>query len=164
MPPDLVISVLTRLEQNGITCLLFGGWAEESFGLAAPRKHRDIDLLLPADSFSALDELLHLRSAEFMEIPLKRFAHKRAFLFGGAMVEIILVQETGQGAVTFFWGDTPFAWKLPLTEECLLNGHRVRAASRNNLQHFRTHHALTHPGRWKDRASLLASPRFATSD
>lgn len=161
---DLVISVLARLEQNGISCLLFGGWAEEAFGLAAPRQHRDIDLLLPAQSFSALDELLGAGSAAFTEIPLKRFAHKRAFLVDGVMVEVILVQETGQGAVTHFWGDTSFAWKLPLAEECHLSGHEVRAASRGNLQHFRKHHALTQPHRWKDPASLIALPHFATSD
>lgn len=164
MSPELVISVLARLEQNGISCLLFGGWAEEALGLAAPRKHRDIDLLLPAPSFSALDALLGGRSTTFLEILLKRFAHKRAFIVDGAMVEIILVQETGHGAVTSFWGDVPFAWKLPLAEECHLNGQKVRTASRDNLHHFRKNHALTQPHRWKDPASLIVLPHFATGD
>ncbi|MFO0994635.1 MAG: hypothetical protein U1E67_22185 [Hyphomicrobiales bacterium] len=164
MTPDMVISVLARLEQNGMSCLLFGGWAEEAFGLAIARPHRDIDLLLPARSFSTCDKFLRAGSPEFTEIPLKRFAHKRAFLFDGVMVEIILVQETGQGAVTNFWGDVSFAWKLPLAEQCHLSGHEVRAASRDNLQHFRKHHARTQPGRWKDPASLIASPHFATGD
>ena len=162
MTPDMVISVLARLEQNGISCLLFGGWAAEALGLVPPRTHRDIDLLLPAGSFSALDGLLAVPSVGFAEIPLKRFAHKRAFLFDGVMVEIILVQETGQGAVTNFWGDTLFAWKLPLAERCHLSGHGLRAASRDNLHHFRKHHALTQPSRWKDPTSLIASPHFAT--
>ena len=164
MTPDMVISVLARLEQNGISCLLFGGWAAEALGLVPPRTHRDIDLLLPAGSFSALDGLLAVPSVGFAEIPLKRFAHKRAFIVEGAMVEIILVQETGHGAVTSFWGDVPFAWKLPLVEECHLNGQKVRAASRDNLHHFRKHHALTQPHRWKDPASLIDLPHFATGD
>jgi len=164
MSPDLVVGVLDRLEQNGISCILFGGWAEEAFGLAAARPHRDIDLLLPAVSFMGIDELLRTQSAAFMEIPLKRFAHKRAFLFGGVMVEVILVQETGQGAFTNFWGDNLFTWKLPLAEKCHFSGRYVSAASRENLQHFRKHHALTQPGRWKDPASVLASVHSATGD
>jgi len=164
MSPGLVISVLAQLEQNGLPCLLFGGWAEEALGLAIPRAHRDIDLLLPANSFSALDSLLHVRAAEFKEIPLKRFAHKRAFVFEGVMVEVILVQDTGQGAVTHFWGDRLFAWKLPLKEECQLGGRSLRSASRQNLEYFRKHHALTEPSRWKDPASLITSHRFATGD
>ena len=162
MTPDLVVSVLMRLEQNGISCVLFGGWAEEALRLAAPRAHRDIDLLLPAKSFSVLDALLRVQSVEFAEIRLKRFAHKRAFLVDGVMVEVILVQETGQNAVTRFWGDTPFAWKLPLVENCIFNGQRLQVATPDNLEHFRTHHALTQPGRWKDPASLIASHHFAT--
>jgi hypothetical protein len=156
MSPGLVISVLARLEQNGLSCLLFGGWAEEAFGLVAPRIHRDIDLLLPAKSFSTVDEMLLDQSAEFTEILIKRFAHKRAFFFEGAMVEIILVQETGKSAVSHFWGDNTFAWKLPLDENCSLNGKSLRAASRDNLRHFRENHALTQPGRWKDPASLIS--------
>ena len=130
--------------------------------MAAPRNHRDIDLLLPAKSFAAVDEMLLAQSAEFTEIVLKRFAHKRAFLVERAMVEIILVQETQQSAVTHFWGDTPFAWKLPLEEECHLGGQCLRAASRENLRHFRENHALTQPSRWKDAASLVSQSQFAT--
>ena len=155
MTPDLVNSVLMRLEQKGISCLLFGGWAEEALGLAAPCMHRDIDLLLSARSFSSLDTLLQSQSAVFKEIRLKRFAHKRAFLFGGSMVEIILVQESEQSAVTPFWGDTPFHWKLPLEEACTLGGRGLRAVSRENLVFYRAHHALTQPGRWREPASLL---------
>ena len=155
MSAEHVFSVLTRLERHGIDCLLFGGWAEEALRLATPRSHRDIDLLLPASSFSCLDKLLQSQAAEFSEIRLKRFAHKRAFLCGGGMVEIILVQESEQCAVTNFWGDNPFHWKLPLEEECYLAKRRLRAASRENLAFYRQHHALTQPGRWKDPASLL---------
>lgn len=162
MTPDLVISVLARLEQNGIPCLLFGGWAEEALGLATPRQHRDIDLLLPAQSFSTLDRFLSAKPAAFPEIPLKRFAHKRAFLVEGAMVEVILVQETEQGAVTNFWGDTLFTWKLPLKEECHLSGQALLAASRQNLTHYHKNHDLTQPSRWRDPASLIAAARFAT--
>ena len=152
---DQTHSILERLEQFGVPCLLFGGWAEEAFGIAAPRDHRDIDLLLPANSFSSLDKLLNSQSAELTEIRLKRFAHKRAFRCEGTVVEIILVQESEQSAVTLFWGNNPFHWKLPLEEECTLGGRRLRVVSRENLVFYRQHHALTQPDRWKDPASLL---------
>jgi hypothetical protein len=109
-------------------------------------------LLLPAQSFMALDRLFE---SEFREIKLKRFAHKRAFVFEGAMIEVTLVQRTDQGAFTLFWGDVPFAWELPLETECILDGQAVSVISRNNLIRHREHHASTQPWRWKDPTSLV---------
>jgi hypothetical protein len=145
-------AILRRLDNFGVRCLLFGGWAEEALGIVSPRPHRDIDLLLPAQSFVELDRLFE---SEFREIVLKRFAHKRAFVLEGAMVEVTLVQRTDQGAFTLFWGDVPFAWELPLDAECILDGQPVSTASRINLIRYREHHASTQPLRWKDPASLV---------
>jgi hypothetical protein len=145
-------AILRRLDNLGVPCLLFGGWAEEALGIISPRPHRDIDLLLPAQSFMALDRLFE---SEFREIVLKRFAHKRAFVLEGAMVEVTLVQRTYQGAFTLFWGDVPFAWELPLETGCILDGQPVLAASHNNLIRYRERHASTQPWRWKDPTSLV---------
>ncbi|WP_422369452.1 nucleotidyltransferase domain-containing protein [Pelagibius sp.] len=150
-----VIDVLSRLHRAGLSCLLFGGWAEEALGLAPPRQHRDIDLLLTADGFGVLDRLL--RTGPLLdEIAGKRFAHKRAFLFEDVMVEATLVQRDGAGRRTLFWGDVPFDWLSPLAEDGALGGQAVACASRSNLRHYRERHRATEPWRWRDDASLVA--------
>jgi len=148
----LAVTILKRLENLGVRCLLSGGWAEEALGLVAPRPHRDVDLLLAADSFAILDRLF---GDVLMEIPLKRFAHKRAFLFEASLVEVVLAQRSGDRVVTLFWGDVPFEWNLPLEETCMLDGQRLAAVSRNNLRLYRECHAATQPWRWKDPSSLV---------
>jgi hypothetical protein len=153
----VVVEVVRRLNDSGAPCALFGGWAEEAFGLRQPRPHADIDLLLPAPSFESLDRLLAAAPSDLSEIPFKRFAHKRAFLLADLMVEVVLVQQENGTAVTWFWGDVRFEWILPLTEDCLLGGHRLPAASRANLRHYRALHRSTQPWRWQDRASLVSA-------
>ena len=153
--PATVVDVLTRLRDAGVDCLLFGGWAEEAFGLCPPRPHADIDLLLPADSFQSLDRLLAASPDAFPEIAAKRFAHKRAFLFAGIMVEVTIVQQDSEAAMTWFWGDVRFEWHLPLAEPCVLAGHRMRAASPENLRRFRRLHKTTEPWRWREPNSLV---------
>ena len=145
--------ILNKLAAHKIHCLLFGGWAEEALGLTAPRQHKDIDLLLPAATFDSLDRMLRAPGTDLNEIVLKRFAHKRAFLFEGIMVEIILVQRTAQRAWTLFWGDLAFEWTLPLEEPCRLGGFHLLAVSREYLKRYRDHHRLTQ--QWKDPASLV---------
>jgi hypothetical protein len=152
-----VVDVMRRLGDGGAPCLLFGGWAEEAFGLCQPRPHADIDLLLPAPSFQALDRLLATAPSDFQEIALKRFAHKRAFLFDGLMVEAVLVQQEDGTAFTWFWDDVRFEWLAPLADDCLLGGHWLPAASRENLQRYRALHRSTEPWRWRDPASLVSS-------
>src|SRR6185436_8531021 len=88
-----VTRIIRRLGDAGVPCILFGGWAEETLGLRKPRPHADIDLLLHAPSFETLDALLAAPTQDLQEVPLKRFAHKRAFLFSGALTEVILVQQ-----------------------------------------------------------------------
>lgn len=139
---------MDHLARAGIDCLLFGGWAEEALGLCQPRAHADIDLLLPAESFDLLDRLL--ASGAVTEIAAKRFAHKRAFLVDGTMIEITLVQREGDTAVTWFWGDVRFEWVQPLAEACILAGQALRAVSQVNLKRFRALHKTTEPWRWRE--------------
>lgn len=143
-----------RLDDAGIHCLLFGGWAEEALGLCPARPHKDADLLLPARSFDILDHLIAASPNNLKEIALKRFAHKRAFVLDGLMVEMLLVQEDGGVAWTSFWGDVRFVWMLPLAEYCTLGGQQLLAASRDNLRRYRANHRSTEPWRWRDPASL----------
>jgi hypothetical protein len=151
----LAVTILKRLENFDVRCLLAGGWAEEALGLTPARAHRDIDLLFPAQSFEVLDRLF---GDTLTEISLKRFVHKRAFLFEGAMVEVVLAQRIGDRTVTVFWGDVAFVWNSPLEETCVLDGHRISAVSRDNLRLYRECHASTQPWRWKDPTSVRHFP------
>ena len=154
--PDTVAEVMRRLHDGGAPCLLFGGWAEEAAGLCDPRAHDDIDLVLPAWSFQRLDRLLATGRNDLREVAPKRFAHKRAFLFHGILVETTLVQQSGGAAYTWFWGDVRFDWSVPLSETCLLGGHRLPVVTRENLRRCREHHTSTEPWRWRDPASLVS--------
>ncbi len=143
------------LAEGGVGCLLFGGWAEEALQMRAPGPHRDIDLLLQAQSFQALDGLLATGGSVLQPVPLKRFDHKRGFLYGGVLVELTLVQQVSGTALTLFWGDVPFEWHLPLSEPVLFRGRQLPAASRVNLQLHRANYRKTQPWRWRDPAVLL---------
>jgi hypothetical protein len=84
----------TMLRARGIETWVFGGWGEELRGLAKPRPHMDLDLLYPAETWEAVDEL-HL---DF--VPGKRLPWKRAFVLEGTVVELFLVQRDEQGWYT----------------------------------------------------------------
>ena len=157
--PDAVADVLRRLDDGGAECLLFGGWAEEALGLSRPRPHGDIDLLFPARSFRVLDGLLLAGAPGWQEVPLKRFAHKRAFLSDGLLVEVILVRQETGSPFSMFWGDLRFDWSLPLSEDGHLGAHEVPCASRRNLRRYRAGYRSTEPWRWRDPASRLPPDR-----
>ena len=156
--PDTVADIMGRLGDGGAVCLLFGGWAEEALGLCEPRPHADIDLLLPARSFCGLDDLLRAGRDRLEEIPLKRFAHKRAFLFDGLLVEVLLVRQGPGTPYSLFWGDLRFEWSLPLSEAGLLGAHRMPCASRRNLRRYRAEYRSTEPWRWRNPTSRLVHP------
>lgn len=96
---------MKRLDEHGIRTWLFGGWAEELHGLAAPRDHHDIDLLYPAVSFVLVDQFM--RRGKVQEIVAKHLPHKRAFASDGVMTEIIIVQP---GLNTAFWNQKRYSW------------------------------------------------------
>lgn len=159
--PQTVTEILSKLTELGVKAALSGGWAEEAFGLSRPRAHKDIDLVIEADDFSAIDRFLAGGVLE-NEIAAKRFFHKRAFLFAETMVEIYLVQRRANRLVTLFWGDNEYRWLDPLVATTRLNGIMVRAVTPQNLIEFRRSHKSHQPWRWSDPASLapLASADF----
>ncbi|OLP60990.1 hypothetical protein BJF93_02685 [Xaviernesmea oryzae] len=154
---DLVASILSRLRRAGLACLLFGGWAEEAIGLRLPGPHGDIDLLHVGPGFAGLDAFL-AGSEELTPRPAKCFAHKRAFLIGDVLCEVILVEMQVGLPVTRFWGDVDFAWHHPLAEPepVYLDGHALACASRANLLAYRHRHAETQPWRWRAAESRVA--------
>lgn len=151
--PGFVVRSMAQLSRHDIDCILFGGWAEEAAGLRPAGDHADVDLLLPASSFKKLDRFLAANETGIREILQKRFAHKRAFIKDGIMVEIILVQQRSGSPSTWFWGDVLFEWATPLAEPGRLRGHRLAVASRDNLRRYRTEYRRTQPHRWKNAAS-----------
>ena len=157
--PESVAEILRLLDDGGAGCLLFGGWAEEALGLRRPRTHGDLDLLLPARSFRVLDDLLLGGGASWLDVPLKRFAHKRAFLSEGLLVEVILVRQEAGRPFSMFWGDLRFDWSLPLAERGRLGAYEVPCAARRNLRRYRTGYRATEPWRWRDPTSRLPQPR-----
>ncbi len=97
----LVERVIGLLASRGVPAWVFGGWAEELLGIAPARAHGDIDLLVAGDDWGAVDALL----AELDEIEAKRFAHKRAFVLDGVMVELFVVRRDEASLFTTFWGE-----------------------------------------------------------
>jgi hypothetical protein len=130
--------VVADLADHGCTTWIFGGWAEELRGVCPPRQHGDLDLLYPAASFAALDDLFE-RGA-LTEIPGKRFPHKRAFVVEGEMVEVFLVQTDGSGSHTEFWSTVRYDWPAGTF------GSRqgLRVASEAALADYRRQHRRLH--------------------
>jgi hypothetical protein len=133
-----VEEVVARLRAAGIVTWLFGGWAEELLELVPPRLHRDLDLLHLAADFQLADGFMTADS-QATEITAKRFAHKRAFLHDGIMVELILVQATRPGGFcTLFWGDTLHQWPDDLFT---VRVGALRVASATSLREYRASHS-----------------------
>jgi hypothetical protein len=116
----------TLLRSRGVETWVFGGWGEELRGLMRPREHADLDLLYPAETWEALDEL------DLEWIPGKRRPWKRAFWLEDTMVELFLVQRDERGWYTQLqrrchrWPDNVLA----------SNGH-LRVASTAALASYR---------------------------
>ncbi len=133
-----VTRLLAALDAAHVPSWLFGGWAEEVWGVIPPRPHNDIDLLYPAANFVALDQLISV-TPTMTEIHAKRFSHKRAIMYHDVMVEWLLLQSSGLGYAThFFDGRHSFDWPSgTLTQTRLLDGQLVNVASPDALAAYR---------------------------
>jgi hypothetical protein len=137
---ELVESVTNTLDHAGIETAIFGGWSEELLGLRPPGSHRDIDLLCHGDNFDLVDAYL-MENAIAEEILAKRFTHKRAVLWQGTVVEIILVQNAANQLVTKFFGTFQFVWPLDtFGTRVSVNGRVLPVASVSALQKYRAEH------------------------
>lgn len=127
--------------QKKIGVFVFGGWAEELWGLSDLRIHNDIDLLYPAADFSMLDATIQV-AKEWREILSKRFPHKRAILIQGIMVEFFLVQSNTAGPYTCFFDKVCIRWPEDIFDyKTSLLGTEVNIASQSALEKYRNHHA-----------------------
>jgi hypothetical protein len=127
---DFVQDVVQLLGERGVKVWVFGGWAEQLLGLDAPRRHVDVDLLYPAESFADVDSL------ELPWIDAKRFAHKRAFAHDGVLVELFLVKRDDLG----FYSELPrgtHRWP----RDVLSGVHGLRVAGPDAVSGFRAAYA-----------------------
>lgn len=149
-----VVIVSARLRHLGIACDLFGGWAEEILGIREPSAHSDIDMVHQSESFGDFDARLK-EIADFEEVPMKRFRHKRAFRYRNTVCEVLLVKGQSR-PTTLFWGDVPFYWNTPLLHCCPIHigDEQLTVVSAENLVRYRTMHKATQPYRWRDPSML----------
>jgi len=152
-PRETLAALLRDIRVQGLSCDVFGGWAEELLGLRKLWEHRDIDLTYQGDSLAAFDAI----TSGFSPVPLKRFHHKRAFLFRDVLCEILLIQDAESRPVTHYWGDVPFYWDQPLLHPDAVDvyGESVTVVSPENLRRHRREHRHTQPDRWRDPKSLV---------
>ena len=127
---DFVHDVVQMLGGRGVKVWVFGGWAEQLVGLAEPRRHVDVDLLYPAESFAELDAL------ELPWIDAKHVAHKRAFAHDGVMVEVFLVKRDDLGYYTQLPTGT-FRWP----RDVLSGVHGLRVCGPDALTRYRASYA-----------------------
>ncbi len=157
MPNTLVTvsSVMSLLSDSGAECFLFGGWAEELLGLRPAGPHRDIDLVLGGSGFAAVERVLAARTDVLAEVPGKRFAHKRAFVYDGVLCEVLLIQDPDNAPFTLFWGDTRFDWLVPLLHDrpVQVDGRAIPLVSGDNLRKYRAERPAIGPRRWSDAVS-----------
>lgn len=125
---DFVHDVVQMLGARGVKVWVFGGWAEQLVGLAEPRRHVDVDLLYPAESFDELDALA---------LPwIETAAYKRTFAHDGVMVEVFLMKRDDLGFYTELPGGT-FRWP----RDVLSGVHGLRVVGADSLRLYRAAYA-----------------------
>jgi hypothetical protein len=131
----LVRRVIADLQEAHFDSLLIGGWAEELQGLARPREHVDIDVMLldpPTDA-------LHSFVADHHEVIEKRLSQKRAYLEDGILIELFIARCNGEHYETVFWDHLRWTWPSH-TLPVVLEGLPV--ASKEVLHSFRECHPI----------------------
>lgn len=138
---DFVLEIMHRLAQAQIATWLCGGWAEELWGLCYPMPHQDIDVLYPATNFMQLDKWL-ARTPDFLDIPAKRFSHKRAVLCRDIMIEVILLESVeGGGYLTNFFNQRyQLVWPHDTLSLLFVRDQEVPVASVEALRLYRQQH------------------------
>jgi hypothetical protein len=140
---DFVLGIMHRLAHAQLATWLGGGWAEELWGFAHPRPHRDVDLWYPAATFARLDQWL-ADTPDLAAIPAKQFAHKRAFLCEGILIEVVLLEpdEKGGYRTNFFNRRYQLVWPPDPLGVLLVSGHQVPVGSWEALRLYRQQHHL----------------------
>ncbi len=135
---EFLCGMVSRLQEAGINCIVFGGWASEFTGLIAARPHTDIDLLYLGDEFGKLDAFIYSQR-DLEEIHAKHFPHKRAFMCRGVMTEIILVSRKRDRLITSFWNDFEFEWPDISTIRINIQGHQLFVSIPQVVEYYHKH-------------------------
>ncbi|WP_163832874.1 hypothetical protein [Spartinivicinus ruber] len=134
---EFLCQVHQYLLAKGIDNWVFGGWAEELCQLREPGWHSDIDLLVRDHCFTCVDNLLESDDA-LVDIPEKRFSHKRSFEYHSIRVELFLVDPVT--LITNFFADCYlFQWPVD-TFHNTLGFPGLRICSKTALQAYRGIH------------------------
>jgi hypothetical protein len=131
---SLVRAVVTDLQKVGFQVLLIGGWAEELQGLADPRQHEDIDVVL----LDPIAEALEAFVAERDEVVEKRLSQKRAYRANGVLVELFVATSIDAGYQTVWWDRLPWSWDSDMSSTMI---KELPVASKGALTRFRESHA-----------------------
>ena len=87
----LLARVLGRLQDAGLSPLVFGGWAQELLQLCRRgRMLTSICCFWPIRLVLSINLCLQQRAMRWSQIKAKRFAHKRACIAQSVMVELTL--------------------------------------------------------------------------
>jgi hypothetical protein len=121
---------MDELNAAGLVPLLLGGWAEELHGMAPPRGHRDVDVVLLDPAPQALEAFLSDRP----QINEKRLSHKRAYVRNDVLVELFLALQHGERYQTLFWGQLAWLWPHDMVPVTIAG---VSVAPRSALEAFR---------------------------
>ncbi len=140
---DFVLLIIQRLAQADIETWLSGGWAEELWKLTEPRPHQDVDLLYRGSNFAQLDQWL-TQTTDLTAIPAKQFTHKRAFLCGDILIEVVLLEPDEEGGylTNFFNRRYQLVWPPNPLKVLRWDSHRVPIASKEALRLYRQQHHL----------------------
>ncbi len=130
---SLVRSVLGDLLDSRFEALLIGGWAEELHGMAEPRNHRDVDVVLLDPVPDALDSFVASRN----EVTEKRLSQKRAYLANGVLVELFIARYKQSRYETIWWGSLRWRWPADMAPTMIAG---LPVASKAVLMAFRESH------------------------
>ena len=132
--------VMEICKDNSLDVYIFGGWAEELWGISTPRLHNDIDLLFRGENLNPIEKAIY-KEKQWKEIIPKRFPHKRAITIDDIMVEFFLVNEGPRGLYTDFFSIYIIEWPVDTFSHTInLNGEKVNIASKTSLRLYRKNH------------------------
>lgn len=130
-------AIIEKLLSYGLDVCIFGGWAEELRGIRKPSSHSDIDILIRANNFCKLENVLK-KYRKITEISKKRFSHKRAYSWNGMRVEFFLVKPSAKLLTSVFDGRLIITWPTDTFADSPIFGLPV--ASEASLKMYRQAH------------------------
>jgi len=144
-----LLEIVTKLQNEGLEIVVFGGWSAELQGIENARLHSDIDLLILDGDFNHLVKFITHNEWEV----IKSYSHKKAFIVDSIMVEVFLVKIDDNELATEFIGEegsVVFHWPSKLFIKRTTEGTSIKLATKNAMSKYRKNHAKIHSNSpWK---------------